>query len=313
MFHYILRRVLATVPVVIVVALVIFSLLYFAPGDPAFIIAGDRAGPAEIERVRQQLGLDQPYLVRFSGWFLDVMQGDLGRSVFSGTPVTELIAQRIGPTVSLVVVTIMMSVTVGIPLGVLAAWKSETWVDRSIMAFAVMGFSTPVFVVGYVLAYLFARELQWLPVQGYRPLSEGLWPWLSHLILPAITVATVYIAIIARITRSTMIEILSQDYIRTARSKGLTSRTILFVHALKNASIPIVTVVGVGIAMLVGGAVVTESVFAIPGLGRLTLDAILQRDYPIIQGVVLMFSLVYVLINLLVDLSYSLLDPRIRY
>ena len=241
------------------------------------------------------------------------MQGDLGRSVFSGTPVTELIAQRIGPTVSLVVVTIMMSVTVGIPLGVLAAWKSETWVDRSIMAFAVMGFSTPVFVVGYVLAYLFARELQWLPVQGYRPLSEGLWPWLSHLILPAITVATVYIAIIARITRSTMIEILSQDYIRTARSKGLTSRTILFVHALKNASIPIVTVVGVGIAMLVGGAVVTESVFAIPGLGRLTLDAILQRDYPIIQGVVLMFSLVYVLINLLVDLSYSLLDPRIRY
>jgi peptide/nickel transport system permease protein len=200
-----------------------------------------------------------------------------------------------------------------VPMGVVAAWKAGTWIDRLIMAFAVFGFSVPVFVVAYLLAYVFALELEWLPVQGYTPLSEGLWPWLENLILPAIALGCVYIALIARITRATMLEVLSQDYIRTARAKGMGQSAILFIHALKNAAVPIVTVIGIGIALLIGGAVVTESVFVIPGLGRLTIDAILRRDYPVIQGVVLLFSFVYVLVNLAVDLVYTLIDPRIRY
>jgi peptide/nickel transport system permease protein len=194
-----------------------------------------------------------------------------------------------------------------------AAWKAGSWVDRTIMAFAVFAFSLPVFVVGYVLAFVFALQLEWLPVQGYTPLAEGFWPWLHNLILPAIALGCVYIALIARITRASMLEVLQQDYIRTARAKGLDQRSILFVHALKNAAVPIITVIGIGVALLIGGAVVTESVFAIPGLGRLTIDAILRRDYPVIQGIVLMFSFLYVLVNLMVDLTYTLVDPRIRY
>jgi peptide/nickel transport system permease protein len=198
-------------------------------------------------------------------------------------------------------------------MGVVAAWKCDTWIDRVVMSFAVLGFSVPVFVIGYLLAYAFALQLDWLPVQGYRPIKNGIWPWFENLILPAVTLGFVYIALIARITRASMLEVLQQDYIRTARAKGVSQKSILFLHALKNAAIPIVTVIGIGVALLIGGAVVTESVFAIPGLGRLTVDAILRRDYPIIQGVVLMFSFVYVLINLLVDVLYTLLDPRIRY
>jgi len=202
---------------------------------------------------------------------------------------------------------------VAVPLGVLAAARAGTWIDRLVMAFSVLGFSVPVFVLAYILILTFSVELEWLPVQGYTPLSEGLWPWLENLILPAIALGCVYIALIARITRATMLEVLAQDYIRTARAKGLGQGGILFIHALKNASVPIVTVIGIGIALLIGGAVVTESVFAIPGLGRLTVDAILRRDYPVIQGVVLLFSFVYVLVNLMIDLLYTVLDPRIRY
>jgi peptide/nickel transport system permease protein len=196
---------------------------------------------------------------------------------------------------------------------VIAAWKHGTWIDRGVMILAVFGFSVPVFVVGYLLAYVFALQLNWLPVQGYTPWSKGFWPFLSNLILPTVTLGGVYIALIARITRATMLEVLSQDYIRTARAKGVGQHAILFVHALKNAAVPIVTVVGLGVALLIGGAVVTESVFAIPGLGRLTVDAILRRDYPVIQGVVLLFSFMYVLVNLVVDLLYTVFDPRIRY
>ena len=313
MLTHVLRRILATIPVMAVVALFVFSLLYIAPGDPAAIIAGDQASPAEVERIRQSLGLDQPFLVRFGAWVWHVLHGDLGTSIFSNMPVTKLIAQRIEPTLSLMLMTILLSVSVAVPMGVVAAWKAGTWVDRLVMAFAAFGFSTPVFVIGYVLAYLFALELEWLPVQGYVALSQGLWPWLESLILPSLALGCVYIALIARITRASMLEVLAQDYIRTARAKGLGQGTILFVHALKNASVPIVTVVGIGIALLIGGAVVTESVFAIPGLGRLTVDAILGRDYPLIQGLVLLFSFIYVLVNLAVDLVYVLLDPRIRY
>jgi peptide/nickel transport system permease protein len=313
MFGYVVRRILATIPVMVVVALFVFSLLFIAPGDPAAVIAGDQATPADVERIRQNLGLDRPFLVQFSEWVWRLLHADLGRSIFTNLPVTTMIAQRVEPTLSLMVITLFLSIIVAVPIGVLAAWKVGTWFDRAIMGFAVFGFSVPVFVVGYLLAYLFALQLEWLPVQGYTPISQGLWPWLQNLILPSIALGCVYIALIARITRATMLEVLQQDYIRTARAKGLGQSPILFIHALKNASVPIVTVIGIGIALLIGGAVVTESVFAIPGLGRLTVDAILRRDYPIIQGVVLLFSFVYVLVNLGIDLLYTLLDPRIRY
>lgn len=313
MLAFIVRRIIATIPVMGFVALFVFSLLYIAPGDPAAVIAGDQASPADVERIRAGLGLDRPYLVRFAEWLFRVLQGDLGTSIFTSLPVTQLIAQRVEPTVSLMVVTLLFAILIAVPMGVIAAWKANTWIDRVAMAFAVFGFSVPVFVVGYLLAYVFALKLDWFPVQGYTPLSAGFGPWLENLVLPAVTLGMVYIALIARITRASMLEVLQQDYIRTARSKGLAQPSILFIHALKNAAIPVVTVIGIGIALLIGGAVVTESVFAIPGLGRLTVDAILRRDYPVIQGVVLMFSFVYVLINLVVDIIYTLLDPRIRY
>ena len=313
MLAYVIRRILATIPVMAVVALFVFSLLYIAPGDPAAVIAGDQATPADVERIRQSLGLDRPFLVQFGEWVWNIVHANLGTSMFTGLPVTKMIAQRIEPTLSLMAVTLVFAISVAVPLGVIAAWRAGSLLDRAIMAFAVFGFSVPVFVVGYLLAYVFALELEWLPVQGYTPLSEGLWPWFQNLILPAIALGCVYIALIARITRASMLEVLAQDYIRTARAKGIGQPGILFVHALKNASVPIVTVIGIGIALLIGGAVVTESVFVIPGLGRLTIDAILRRDYPVIQGVVVLFSFVYVLVNLLVDLAYTFLDPRIRY
>ncbi|WP_137177894.1 ABC transporter permease [Roseomonas sp. AR75] len=313
MFAYIVRRTLATIPVMAVVALFVFSLLYIAPGDPAAVIAGDQATPQDVERIRESLGLDRPYLVRFSAWLWDILRGDLGVSIFTNLPVSTMIQQRIEPTLSLMIVTLILAISIAVPMGVVAAWKQGTMIDRAVMAFAVLGFSVPVFVVGYLLAYYFALEWDLLPVQGYTPFSQGFWPWLENLILPAIALGSVYIALIARITRATMLEVLQQDYIRTARAKGVGQRSILFLHALKNAAVPIVTVIGIGIALLIGGAVVTESVFAIPGLGRLTVDAILRRDYPVIQGVVLLFSFVYVLVNLAIDLAYTLFDPRIRY
>ena len=313
MFAYIARRILATVPVMAVVALFVFSLLYIAPGDPAAVIAGDQATPADVERIRQNLGLDRPFLVRFGEWVWRILQGDLGVSIFTNLPVSTMIAQRVQPTLSLMVLTLILAVVIAVPMGVVAAWRQGTLVDRAVMGFAVLGFSVPVFVVGYLLAYVFALELDWLPVQGYTSIDQGLWPWLENLILPSVALGGVYIALIARITRATMLEVLQQDYIRTARAKGAGQANVLFLHALKNAAVPIVTVIGIGIALLIGGAVVTESVFAIPGLGRLTVDAILRRDYPVIQGVVLLFSFVYVLVNLFIDVLYTLIDPRIRY
>ncbi|MBR1139567.1 MULTISPECIES: ABC transporter permease [Bradyrhizobium] len=313
MLAYALRRVLSTLPVMAIVALFVFSLLYIAPGDPAVVIAGDQASPADVERIRANLGLDQPFLVQFGSWVWRLLHFDLGTSIFTNLPVSAMIAQRIEPTLSLMMVTLVLTILIAVPLGVIAAWKAGTWIDRVIMAFAVFGFSVPVFVVGYILAYVFALKFDLLPVQGYTPLAQGFWPWLQNLILPAVALGCVYIALIARITRAAMLEVLQQDYIRTARAKGLGQGGILFIHALKNAAVPIVTVVGIGIALLIGGAVVTESVFAIPGLGRLTIDAILRRDYPVIQGIVLLFSFVYVLVNLLIDVTYTLVDPRIRY
>jgi peptide/nickel transport system permease protein len=312
-FAYVIRRLAETVVVMAVVAFVVFSLLYLTPGDPAAVIAGDAATDDDIRRIRAKLGLDEPFLVRFASWLWALAHGDLGISIFTNLPVTQLIGQRIEPTLALTLCTLVVSVSVAVPLGVLAAARAGSWLDRSVMAFSVLGFSMPVFVIAYLLILTFSIQLDWLPVQGYRSIREGFWPWLRHLILPSIALGTVYIALIARITRASMLEVLVQDYIRTAQAKGLAPAGVVVGHALKNAAVPIMTVVGIGIALLIGGAIVTETVFAIPGVGRLTVDAILRRDYPIIQGVVLMFSGAYVLINLAVDLSYMAFDPRIRY
>lgn len=313
MLRYLLKRLLATIPVMAVVALFVFSLLYLSPGDPAAVIAGDIATEADIARIRAQLGLDQPFMVRFGGWAWGLLHGDLGTSIFTGLPVATLIGQRVEPTLALTVCTLIVAVGLAVPLGVLAAARAGGWLDRGVMALSVLGFSVPVFVIAYGLILLFSVQLEWLPVQGYRSLTEGLGPFVRHMILPSVALGIVYMALIARITRATMLDVLSQDYVRTATAKGLAHNTVLTRHALKNAAVPIVTIIGIGVAALIGGVVVTETVFAIPGLGRLTVDAILRRDYPIIQGVTLLFSAVYVLVNLLVDLSYSLFDPRIRY
>ncbi|MEO1018278.1 MAG: ABC transporter permease [Pseudomonadota bacterium] len=313
MTGFILRRLLATIPVLLMVAVLVFLMLRLTPGDPAAILAGDSASPAQIDAIRSQLGLDQPILAQFGIWVGNLLRGDLGRSFYFRADVTTLIGQRLEPTLSLALLTMAITLLVAIPLGTIAAYRQGSLTDRLVMGFAVMGFSVPVFVIGYALIYLFAVELKWLPVQGYNAIAEGLWPWLERLILPSVSLSVIYIALIARITRTSVLEVLGQDHVRTARAKGLSRRAVLIHHALRNAAIPIVTVVGLGVGLLIGGVVVTESVFNIPGLGRLTVDAVLSRDFPTIQAIVLMFSLVYVVINLLVDLSYLIFDPRIRY
>ena len=313
MYAYLIRRVLATIPVMAVVAIFVFSLLHLTPGDPAAVIAGDYASPGDIAKIRAKLGLDQPIYIQFAKWVVRLAQGDLGVSIFSELPVAKLIGQRLEPTLALAVATIIVSVTLAVPMGVLAAWKAGTWIDRLVMIFAVLGFSVPIFVFGYLLIWGFSMKLQWFPVQGYVPIAEGFWPFLRSIFLPTIALAVIYIALIARITRASMLEVLTEDYIRTAHAKGLSSNAVLIGHALKNAAVPIVTIIGIGIALLIGGVVVTESVFNIPGLGRLTVDAILRRDYPIIQGIVFIFAGIYVFINLLIDILYTFLDPRIRY
>ena len=313
MFAYIVRRILATIPVMAVVAVFVFALLHLSPGDPAAIIAGDTATEADIAGIRAKLGLDRPVLIQFGTWVWGLMHGDLGISIFTNLPVIKLIQQRVEPTAALTLTTLIVSLSVAIPMGVLAAWRAGSWIDRVVMVFAVLGFSVPVFVVAYLLIYVFAIWLDLLPVQGYVSITQGFWPFLSRLILPSVALGMIYAALIARITRASMLDVLAQDYIRTAQAKGLANRQVLIGHALKNAAVPIVTIIGIGVALLIGGVVVTETVFAIPGLGRLTVDAILRRDYPIIQGIILIFSAAYVVVNLLVDLSYTLLDPRIRY
>jgi peptide/nickel transport system permease protein len=313
MLGYTVRRLLMAVPVMGVVALIVFSLLYLTPGDPAQVLAGDQATPEQIEKIRASLGLDQAPHMRFVTWLWQMVNGDLGASIFSGEPVTHMIQQRLQPTFSLLVLSVIISISVGVPFGVAAAARRGGWADRALTCFTTLGFSLPAFIAGYALAFVFATNLKWLPVQGFVPLSEGVQPWLRNLVLPAVTLSLVYSAIIARVTRASMLEVLSEDYIRTARAKGVAPWRILFRHALQNAAVPVITIIGIGIATLIGSAVITENVFAIPGVGRLTVDAILHRDYPIIQGVVLMLSAAYVLVNVAVDLCYTLLDPRIRY
>lgn len=311
---YVVRRLLVAVPVMGFVALFVFGLLYLAPGDPAAIMAGEFATPEDVERIRAKLGLSEPFLVRFGHWVWGLLHGDLGVSLFTNQPVTMMILPRMEPTFLLMLMTLVISVSIAVPIGAVAAWRHNTAIDRTVMVLAVLSFSLPSFVVGYLLAYTFGLSLRWLPVQGYKSISEaGLLAAMRSLVLPAFALGSVYIGLIARISRATMLDSLSQDYVRTARAKGVREGSVVFQHALKNCSVPIITTIGSGVALLIGGAIVTETVFAIPGIGRLTVDAILRRDYPVIQGVVILFSFLYVLVNLIVDILYTLFDPRIRY
>jgi peptide/nickel transport system permease protein len=313
MLGYILRRIAATVPVMLIVAVLVFLMLRLTPGDPAAIIAGDNANDAQIAAIRSRLGLDAPLVLQFLQWLGNLLRGDFGESFYFKKTVAELIVSRLEPTLALSISTIVLAVAIAVPLGVLAAYKRGTLIDKIVMGFSVLGFSVPVFVIGYSLIYLFAIQLNWLPVQGYQRIGDGFGGFLQRLIMPSLTLSVIYVALIARMTRASVIDVLEEDYIRTARAKGQSELKVLFKHALRNASVPIVTVIGLGVALLIGGVVVTESVFTIPGLGRLTVDAVLARDFPTIQAVILLFSLVYVLVNLAVDVAYTALDPRIRY
>ena len=313
MLGYVVRRLLAMIPVMAVVAVFVFLLLRLTPGDPAAIIAGDNATSQDVAMIRARLGLDRPIAAQFVIWIASLARGDFGESFFFKKTVAELIVERLEPTLALSVSTLLLAVLVAVPLGVLAAWKQATWIDRGVMGLSVLGFSVPVFVIGYALIYLFAIELAWLPVQGYQRLRDGVGGFVEHLVLPSVTLAIILIALIARITRASVLEVFGADHVRTARAKGLAELPVLLRHVLRNAAVPIVTVIGLAVAILIGGVVVTESVYSIPGLGRLTVDAVLARDYPTVQAVVLLFSAVYVFLNLLVDLTYALFDPRIRY
>jgi peptide/nickel transport system permease protein len=313
MIGYLLRRLLAAVPVMGVVALFVFLLLRLTPGDPAAILAGDNATPEQLERIRTSLGLNQPIYVQFIDWINQLLHGDLGVSLISHVPVLKMIGQRVEPTLSVAIATIILSIIVAVPLGVLAAWKHGTWIDRFVMGLSVLGFSVPVFVIGYVLIEVFAIDHRWVPVQGFKSLSAGFGPFFERIILPTCTLSFIYIALIARMTRAAMLDVLGEDFVRTARAKGVNEVAVLLRHALRNAAVPVITVIGTGFALLISGVVVTESVFNLPGIGRLTVDAVLARDYPVIQGMILLTSFIYVAVNLVIDLAYSLLDPRIRY
>ena len=313
MLGYLLRRVLAAIPVMGVVALVVFLLLRLTPGDPAAVLAGDNATPEQLERIRTSLGLNEPLYIQFFTWLGKLLHGDLGVSLISNVPVLKMIGQRVEPSISIAVATIIVSVVVAVPLGVIAAWKQGTWIDRFVMGLSVLGFSVPVFLIGYVLIQVFAIDLRWLPVQGFKSIGSGLGPFLERLVLPTLALSFIYVALIARMTRASMLDVLGEDYVRTARAKGIGEIAVLFRHALRNAAVPVITVIGTGFALLISGVVVTESVFNIPGIGRLTVDAVLARDYPVIQAMILLTSLIYVTINLLIDVAYTLLDPRIRY
>ncbi len=314
MLGYLIRRVLAIIPVMLIVAIFVFLLLRLTPGDPAAIIAGDMATPEQLERIREAMGLNLPIHTQFITWMGSLLQGDLGTSLISGTPVLKMVGQRIFPTLNIALLTITIAVAIAVPMGVLAAWRHRSWVDYAVMSFSVLGFSVPVFVIGYLLILVFSITLGWLPVQGYAsPTEKGFGEFLYRATLPAFTLATIYIALIARMTRASMLEVLGEDYIRTARAKGVKESRVLFRHALRNAAVPILTVIGTGFALLISGVVVTESVFNIPGVGRLTVDAILARDYPVIQAMILLTSATYVVVNLIIDISYTIFDPRIRY
>jgi len=307
-----LGRIAATLPVMGVVAVIVFLLIHLSPGDPAALIAGDLASTDDIARLRTTLGLDQPLWTQFALWAARLAHGDLGTSIFTQVPVTQLLAQRLEPTLSIALLTMAISIVVAIPLGTLAAHRAGSWIDRAVMVFAVLAFSVPVFLIGYLLIWGFAIELQWLPVQGYTRLAEGFGPWLAHLVLPCVNLALVYMALLTRMTRATVLEVLQEDYIRTARAKGLSERTVIYKHAFRNALVNVVPVIGIEAGFVLGGAVYIETVFQWPGIGRMLVQAISTRDILLVQGGVLLIAVAYVFINLVTDLAQSVLDPRIR-
>lgn len=297
---------------VAIVALIIFALLYFAPGDPAALLAGDEATPQMIEELRVRLGLDQSFFVQLRIWLVSILHGDFGNSIFSGTPVLELVGDRVEATIALCLVTTLFAVIIGVPLGVVAAWRAGGIIDRAVLTMAAIFFSFPSFVIGYILILIFAMQLQLLPVQGYVSISDDFWGFWVKIVLPCITLGLPFLALLARITRTTVMEVRREDFVRTAIAKGLPTNQVIMPHVMKNAAIPIVTMIGLGVSHLISGVVVVETVYAIPGVGRLVVEAILQRDYPVIQGVTLLSSFVYIIVNLIVDISYSFFDPRIK-
>ncbi|WP_103104915.1 ABC transporter permease [Brevibacillus reuszeri] len=313
MLQYVMRRLISLIPVLLVVGIVVFAVIHLTPGDPAAVILGETATPEQVEQLRETLGLNEPLPVQFFSWFGQSLTGNLGQSVFSGEPVLLLIGERLGPTVSLTLLASCLSLIIAIPSALLAVWKRNSSLDPAFMSVTMLGVSVPNFWLALLLILGFAVTLRWLPVAGYVPISEGFWPWLSHLLLPAVVLSVQQAGLIARMLRDGMLEVMHQDYIRTARAKGLKERLVLMRHALSNAMIPTTTVIGASVAGLLGGAVVTETIFAIPGLGQLIVDSISRRDYPVLQGSILFVAGVYVFVNLLVDLVYAALDPRIRY
>ena len=313
MWSYLIRRILAVIPVLLVVLIIVFLMLRLTPGDPAANIAGDAATTEDIAKLRVELGLEEPLLVQFGIYAKNLLKGDFGESFYYKRPVINMIADGVQPTLSLALFTIVIASLIAVPLGTLAAYKQGTFIDRMVMGFSVVGFSVPVFVIGYILIYFLSVKLEWFPVQGYQHIEEGIGGWAYRLILPSSALSVIFIALIARMTRTSVLEVVNEDYIRTARAKGLPERKVVMKHALRNAAVPIVTIIGIAIGILISGVVVTESVFVIPGLGLLTLDAIQGRDYPTVQALIILFSVIYVVINLVIDLLYTLLDPRIRY
>lgn len=310
---YILRRLLAMVPVLLLVSMVVFSLLHLTPGDPALSILGEEATPQQVEALRNKLGLNQPIPVQYVKWLGAVLRGDLGRSVRSNQPVSEAIAERLPVTVELALLSMVISLAIAIPAGIISAMRRNSVVDTSATFVALLGVSLPNFFLAILLILIFGVKLGWLPPFGYQPLNMGLAENLRRMILPAITLGTALAAIVTRMMRSSLLEVLDQDYVRTARAKGLSESRMIRAHALKNALMPVVTIVGLQIGGLLGGAIITESIFVLPGIGRLLVDAIFQRDFPLVQGVVLFVSLAFLFSNFAVDLLYAYLDPRIRY
>jgi peptide/nickel transport system permease protein len=309
---YILRRLVHLVPVILIVGLVVFTLVHLTPGDPAGVILGDQASPEDVEALREQLGLNEPLPIQFIDWFGGVLRFDFGDSIFLGIPVTEALRERVEPTVLLTTYALIVQLLIGIPLGVIAALRRGSNVDRSLTAVAISGAAIPTFFLGIMLILVFSVRLQWLPSVGYVSPRDDLWEHAQRMLMPAFTLGFASAGLLARMIRSSMLDVLNEDYVRTARAKGLANRDVVTRHALRNALVPAITVIGTSIAALLGGAVVTETVFTIPGMGRLVVQSISRRDYPIIQGAVMAIAMGYVLVNLLVDLLYVYADPRVR-
>jgi peptide/nickel transport system permease protein len=310
---YLVGRVLALIPVLLVVGAVVFGLTRFTPGDPVRVLLGEDARPEQVQALRRHLGLDRPLVVQFGLWVGRAVRGDLGVSYFNRLPVRRIIAQHLGPTVMLSLLAITVALSIGIPVGIVSAVFRNSWLDQASLALALVGAAVPSFWLGLSLIVVFAVGLGWLPSSGFKPLTEGLWPSVRHLLLPALALGLPNSALIIRFVRSSLLDVIGADYVRTARAKGLAERVVIFRHALRNALVPILTVVGLTFAALMGGAVVTETVFAIPGIGQLVVSSVLRRDYPVIQGVTLVVTTSYVMINLLVDVLYLAVDPRVKY